>query len=321
MTGAAGFIGSWAAQALLARGDEVIGLDNFNDFYDPAIKEANVAAVMASTTSGRFQLVRADFSEKDENIEAIFEDPSSKPDVVCHLGAWAGVRPSIQHPQRYVKANILGTTKLLDLAVKYDVKAFVFASSSSVYGARKEVPFRETDSVDDPVSPYAATKKAGELIGYTYHHLHQLGFVGLRFFTVYGPRQRPEMAIHLFADKIRKGEEIILFGDGSSSRDYTYIHDIVAGVIASIDYSMRGPCYEIINLGGSETTTLSELVQVLESALGEKALVKHIGDQPGDVPRTFADVSKAKTLLNYQPKIDVKEGVARFIQWLDKNQA
>lgn len=321
MTGAAGFIGSWAAQALLARGDEVIGLDNFNDFYDPAIKEANVAAVMASTTSGRFQMLRADFSEEDETIETIFSKPSTKPDVVCHLGAWAGVRPSIQHPQRYIQANILGTTKLIDLTVKYDVKAFVFASSSSVYGARKEVPFRETDSVDDPVSPYAATKKAGELIGYTYHHLYQLGFVGLRFFTVYGPRQRPEMAIHLFADKIRKGEEIILFGDGSSSRDYTYIDDIVAGVIASIDYSMRGPCYEIINLGGSETTTLSELVQVLESALGAKALVKHIGDQPGDVPRTFADVSKAKTLLNYQPKIDVKEGVARFIQWLDKTQA
>jgi UDP-glucuronate 4-epimerase len=318
VTGAAGFIGSWVAQRLLARGDEVIGLDNFNHFYDPCIKHANVRAIESSEGGDRFRMISADISTEDPSLEEIFTDPSTKPDVVCHLAAWAGVRPSIAHPQRYIKANILGLTRLLDLAVAHQVKPFVFASSSSVYGARKEVPFRETDAVDDPVSPYAATKKAGELIGYTYHHLYQLGFIGLRFFTVYGPRQRPEMAIHLFADKIGREEAITLFGDGSSSRDYTYIDDIVDGVVASVDLSLKGPCYEIINLGGSETTSLSELVQIIETAVGKKAIIERLPDQPGDVPRTFADVSKAREKLNYQPKVDVKEGIDRFVDWLNK---
>ena len=320
MTGAAGFIGSWVTQRLLARGDEVIGLDNFNDFYDPKIKEGNVAAIKSGPGADRFHMVRADIAEDDDTMAALFSDPAHKPDVICHLAAWAGVRPSIATPQKYIQANILGTTKLLDLAVAHAIKPFVFASSSSVYGARKEVPFRETDPVDDPVSPYAATKKAGELIGYTYHHLYQLGFVGLRFFTVYGPRQRPEMAIHLFADKIKKGEAITLFGDGSSSRDYTYIDDIVDGVLASIDLAAKGPCYEIINLGGSETTTLAQLVQVIESALDKQAKIERLPDQPGDVPRTFADVSKAFEKLNYKPQISVEEGVKRFVAWLENQK-
>ena len=316
VTGAAGFIGSWVSQKLLARGDEVIGVDNFNSFYDPAVKEQNVREVLDSDQDGRFRLVRADIVHDDSAMKSLFSDPESKPDVICHLAAWAGVRPSIAQPQTYINENILGTTKLLDLAVAHDIKPFVFASSSSVYGARKEVPFRETDSVDDPVSPYAATKKAGELIGYTYHHLYQLGFVGLRFFTVYGPRQRPEMAIHLFADKIRRNEPITMFGNGSSSRDYTYIDDIVDGVVASVDHACKGTCYDIINLGGSETTTLKELIQTIESALGTKAQIEQAPDQPGDVPRTFADVSRAHALLGYSPKITVEEGVKRFVEWL-----
>ena len=316
VTGAAGFIGSWVSQKLLVRGDHVIGIDNFNSFYDPAVKERNVSEVMDSDHHNRFRLIRADIVYDDDALAEMFSNPDSRPDVICHLAAWAGVRPSIAKPQTYINENILGTTKLLDLAVAHEVKPFVFASSSSVYGARKEVPFRETDSVDDPVSPYAATKKAGELIGYTYHHLYQLGFVGLRFFTVYGPRQRPEMAIHLFADKILRNEPITMFGDGSSSRDYTYIDDIVDGVVASIDYACKGSCYEIINLGGSETTTLKSLIETIESMLETKAIIQQAPDQPGDVPRTFADVSRAHSLLGYQPKVPVEEGIRRFVEWL-----
>ena len=316
VTGAAGFIGSWVSQKLLARGDEVIGLDNFNSFYDPAVKEQNIHEVLDSDRNGQFRLVRADLVYDNDALEAIFTNPDSRPDVICHLAAWAGVRPSIERPQTYINENILGTTKLLDLAVAHDIKPFVFASSSSVYGARKAVPFRETDAVDDPVSPYAATKKAGELIGYTYHHLYNLGFVALRFFTVYGPRQRPEMAIHLFADKIRRNEPITMFGDGTSSRDYTYIDDIVDGVVAAVDYARKGTCYEIINLGGSETTTLKTLIETIEKALKTKAQINQAPDQPGDVPRTFADVSRAHSLLGYSPQVTVEEGIKRFVEWL-----
>lgn len=317
LTGAAGFIGSSVAEVLLARGNEVIGVDNFNDFYDPSIKEANVREVeaAASKSDGSFRLVRADLVD-GAALDALFSDEKTRPDVVVHLAAWAGVRPSIAKPMVYQRNNLEGTVRLLELARQHDVKPFVFASSSSVYGARDTVPFSEEDRVDDPISPYAATKKAGELLGYTYSHLFGLNFIGLRFFTVYGPRQRPEMAIHLFAQRILDGVTIRMHGDGSSSRDYTYIDDIVEGVIASIDRATTVDGYRIYNLGGSETTTLAELIAQIEDACGKKAIIDQVPDQPGDVPRTFADVSRAKEELGYNPRTPVAVGIPRFVEWL-----
>ncbi len=320
LTGAAGFIGSSVADALIQRGDTVLGVDNFNEFYDPSIKEANVAEVKKKDRAGRFQLVRADLVTEAPIIEALFQDPETRPDVVCHLAAWAGVRPSIQKPLVYQSNNVEGTNRLLELSRRFEVRPFVFASSSSVYGARKQVPFREDDRVDDPISPYAATKKAGELLGYTYHHLFGTHFIGLRFFTVYGPRQRPEMAIHLFADRILDGRPIKLFGDGSSSRDYTYIDDCVSGVVASIDRSTTTSGYRIYNLGKSETTTLDELVRTIEEAADKTAIIEREDDQPGDVPRTFADVSRARAELGYDPKTPVTVGIPKFVDWLKKRR-
>lgn len=322
LTGAAGFIGSWVSEALVRRGDHVVGVDNLNDFYDPAIKESNLRAVAdtAAAASGRFDPIRADIVHDVQRLRSLFEDPATRPDVVCHLAAWAGVRPSIQRPLIYQSVNLEGTLRLLELAREFSVRPFVFASSSSVYGARKEVPFRETDPVDDPISPYAATKKAGELLGYTWHHLHGLHFIGLRFFTVYGPRQRPEMAIHKFGARILDDQPIPVYGDGSSSRDYTYIEDIVEGVVASIDRATSTPGYRIYNLGGSETTTLAELVEHLERALGRKAQIERLPDQPGDVPRTFADISRAEAELGYAPRTPVSEGIDRFAEWLKEQR-
>jgi UDP-glucuronate 4-epimerase len=313
LTGAAGFIGSSVADALLRRGDEVVGVDNFNRFYDPAIKEANVQEVVARAPDPRrFRLVRADLVH-DAALEALFAE---HPDVVCHLAAWAGVRPSIEQPMIYQETNVEGTLRLLELARRHQISAFVFASSSSVYGARQQVPFSEEDRVDDPISPYAATKKAGELLGYTYHHLFGTRFLGLRFFTVYGPRQRPEMAIHAFARQIFDGQPVVINGDGSSCRDYTYIDDCVAGVVAAIDRAHRQPGYRIYNLGCSDTTTLLELVDHLERAIGKKAVLGHRPDQPGDVPRTFADIARARSELGYAPTTPVREGIPKFIAWL-----
>lgn len=323
VTGAAGFIGSSVAEALLRRGDDVVGVDNFNDFYDPVIKRANasdVQAVAAERAIGDFRLVTADLVTDDDAIQALFDDPSSRPDVILHLAAWAGVRPSIKKPLVYTANNVEATTKLLEQARAAGVDRFVFASSSSVYGARKTVPFREDDRVDDPISPYAATKKAGELIGYTYHHLHGISFSGLRFFTVYGPRQRPEMAIHLFAQRILDGEQIRMHGDGSSSRDYTYIDDIVAGVLGAIDRCATHQEYRIYNLGGSETTTLRSLIEQIEGACGRKANIEQVGDQPGDVPRTFADITRAREELGYDPRTPVAEGIPKFVAWLKRRR-
>ena len=322
VTGAAGFIGSSVAEALVRRGDDVVGVDNFNAFYDPAIKEANARDVQEAAVNhpGRFRLVRADLVSDDSTIAGLFDAPDTRPDVVLHLAAWAGVRPSIRQPLVYTANNVEATTKLLELARSREVRPFVFASSSSVYGARKEVPFREDDRVDDPISPYAATKKAGELIGYTYHHLHKISFSALRFFTVYGPRQRPEMAIHLFAQRILDGEPIRMHGDGSSSRDYTYIDDIVSGVLGAIDRCAAHDEYRIYNLGGSETTTLRSLIEQIEAACGEKAQIDQVGDQPGDVPRTFADIERARTELGYDPKTPVAHGIPRFVEWLKRRR-
>lgn len=318
VTGAAGFIGSSVSDRLLARGDEVIGVDNFNDFYDPRIKQANVREVEAKAPPGRYTLLPLDIVHHADTLERlIFADPARRPDAICHLAAWAGVRPSIERPLIYQSVNLEGTMRLLELARRHDVKPFVFASSSSVYGARTEVPFRETDQVDDPVSPYAATKKAGELLGYTYHHLFGTRFIGLRFFTVYGPRQRPEMAIHLFARKILEGKPVTVYGDGSTSRDYTFIDDCVSGVVASIDRASTQDGYRIYNLGCSATTTLAELVAHLENATGKTAIIDRKPDQPGDVPRTFADVSRAEAELGYAPTTPVSEGIPKFVRWLE----
>lgn len=305
VTGAAGFIGSHTAEHLLRRGDEVVGLDNFNDFYDPTLKRRN-AALLASHPG--FAMVEADLCDEPA-LDALFARGGF--DGVVHLAAWAGVRPSIQRPDIYVDANIRGTTNLLE-RVRRGATRFVFASSSSVYGGRETVPFRETDEVDRPISPYAATKKAGEVLCYTWHHLYGLPVSALRFFTVYGPRQRPEMAIHRFATLLSRGEPVPMFGDGQSARDYTYVDDIVQGTVAALD---RCEGYEVYNLGESQTTRLDTLIQTLADALGVEARIKVLPEQPGDVPITFADISKARARLGYAPSVDIREGVQRFVTW------
>ncbi len=309
LTGAAGFIGSHTAAALLDRGDEVVGLDNFNAFYDPALKRRNAAALSAREG---FSLVEGDLCD-----EPLVADLFARHrfDGVVHLAAWAGVRPSIQRPGLYVDVNVRGTTNVLEGCRRGGVGRLVFASSSSVYGGRETVPFRETDPVDRPISPYAATKKAGEVLCYTYHHLHGLHVSALRFFTVYGPRQRPEMAIHKFATMMSRGEAIPVYGDGGSARDYTYVDDIVQGTVAALD---RCEGYEIYNLGESRTTRLDDLVDKLARALGYEAKVRREPDQPGDVPITFADVTKARERLGYDPHTLIDEGLARFAEWFQR---
>lgn len=320
LTGAAGFIGSTVAEALLARGDDVLGIDNFNEYYDPQIKRRNAAEVAQSAegAGAQFEMLEADIVAAADAVRAAAE--RFRPDAICHLAAWAGVRPSIQRPMIYQSVNVEGTMRLLEMAKDLGIRPFVFASSSSVYGARKSVPFREDDRVDDPISPYAATKKAGELIGYTYSHLFELNFVGLRFFTVYGPRQRPEMAIHAFCRRIMDGAPITVNGDGTSSRDYTYIDDCVAGVVASIDRATTTSGYRIYNLGNSQTTTLSALIEKIEAAVGRPAIIERRGDQPGDVPRTFADIGRAQAELGYAPETPVDDGIAKFVAWMRAQQ-
>ena len=311
VTGAAGFIGSHLTERLLANQDAVICLDNFNDFYDPQIKRENIIDFMDNS---RFHLIEGDI--RDSNlVEKIFRDYS--PDAVVHLAAMAGVRPSIEDPLLYNDVNVNGTCVLLEAARKYPVSNFIFGSSSSVYGARDTVPFSEKEEVSRPISPYAATKVAGEILCYTYHHLYNIPVTCLRFFTVYGPRQRPEMAIHMFARLIRDEEMVPIFGDGSSRRDYTYIDDIIDGVLRSLE---RPFGYEIINLGESQTVALMELVTLLEKGLGKKAKLEMLPDQPGDVPVTFADVSHARKLLDYEPSISIEKGIEKFIEWFVEGQ-
>ncbi|MBL8603584.1 MAG: GDP-mannose 4,6-dehydratase [Myxococcales bacterium] len=308
VTGAAGFIGSHTVEALLARGDAVLGLDNFNAFYDPALKRRNVASLIKDS---RFSLIEGDITDP-RALDAAFAEPL---DAVIHLAAWAGVRPSIDRPDIYVDVNVRGTLDLLERMRRARIDRFVFASSSSVYGGRETVPFVETDPVDRPISPYAATKKAGEVLSYTYHHLHGLNVSALRFFTVYGPRQRPEMAIHKFATQMVRGEPIALYGDGSTARDYTFIDDIVQGVLASLD---RCVGYEIYNLGEAETTRLDALIAKLGQALGVAPKLYHAPLQPGDVPITFADIGKARAKLGYAPSTKIDAGLARFAAWFHR---
>ena len=312
LTGGAGFIGSHLAERLLAGGDEVICLDSFDDFYDPAIKQRNIERALAHP---KYTLVTGDILDR-ELLEHVFERHGGI-GCVAHLAAYAGVRPSIERPESYQRVNIEGTLNLLERARIHEVPRFVFASSSSVYGGRTDVPFRETDDVTRPVSPYAATKVAGETLCHAYHHLFGLAVHVLRFFTVYGPRQRPEMAIHLFASRMLRGRPLRLFGDGKSRRDYTYIDDVVAGVAASIE---RCAGFEVLNLGNSSSTALDELAALLGRRLGLEPVIELEPEQPGDVPLTFADISRAERILGYRPRVDIADGIDRFCAWLEEKR-
>ncbi|MEZ5977130.1 MAG: GDP-mannose 4,6-dehydratase [Planctomycetota bacterium] len=303
VTGGAGFIGSWVCQALLARGDEVVVLDNFNDFYDPAIKRGNAAVLEGA------EVVEGDIRDA-ELLGRLFADPTLE--GVIHLAAMAGVRPSLENPLLYEDVNVRGTLQILErLKVRPDLR-FVFASSSSVYGANERAPFSETDDIHKPISPYAATKRAGELHCFTYHHLYGIPTSCLRFFTVYGPRQRPEMAIHKFVRAVHEGRPIPFFGDGTTRRDYTYVDDIVDGVVRAYD---RCEGYEIYNLGESQTIELRELVAEIGRACGREPVIDRKPMQPGDVLVTYADVTKAREKLGYRPSTDVRTGLERFVEW------
>ena len=310
ITGAAGFIGSHAAERLLADGYRIVGVDNFSDFYDRSWKETNLRSVSARF-SDNVDVAELDITDGPA-IDKLIADV--KPAAILHLAAMAGVRPSIEKPAYYARVNVEGTTHLLEAARKYDVGRFVFASSSSVYGNLKRVPFREEDSVAEPVSPYAATKRAGELICYTFHHLYQLPVACLRFFTVYGPRQRPDLAIHKFTRLIDRGESLPFFGDGSTSRDYTFVEDTVSGIVESL-HRIPQYGYRVYNLGGSSPVSLSELVSGIENAVGKPAKLDRQPQQPGDVNRTYADISLAGSELGYKPRVGLEEGLRRFVAW------
>ncbi len=306
VTGAAGFIGSHLSERLLSEGHTVVGVDNFDDFYDPWIKRGNIRSC---SRSSEFQLVEADIRNSDAMESAV----GPGVEVIVHLAAKAGVRPSIAEPLVYSDVNINGTMVLLELAKRHAINKFVFASSSSVYGNNKKVPFSEEDNVDFPISPYAATKKACELICHTYHHLYGTSITCLRFFTVYGPRQRPDLAIHKFARLIERGEPIPVYGDGSMMRDFTYIDDIIDGTVAAIQ-NCSG--FNVYNLGESEPITVNDLIAEIENALGKKAVREHLPLQPGDVERTYADVARAAKDLAYHPRTDIRMGLANFVRWL-----
>lgn len=306
VTGGAGFIGSHLCQKLINIGFKVICIDNFDDFYNPHLKEDNISEIIDNPG---FRLYSSDICNQDQ-MEEVFS--KNQIEMVIHLAARAGVRPSIKNPFIYGKVNVLGTINLLECCKKYNIDKFIFASSSSVYGGNKKIPFSEDDSVDCPISPYAATKKAGELVCYTYYSLYKISVFCFRFFTVYGPRQRPEMAIHKFTRRILKGEQIEIYGDGSSSRDYTYIDDVISGVVNSLD---RIEGFEVINLGNSKTVKLMDLIRLIEAVTDKKASLKFSDRQPGDVFITHADIRKARKMLKYLPDTNIKEGLIRFVKW------
>ncbi len=305
VTGGAGFIGSHLCEALIARGDAVTVLDSFDAFYDPAIKRAHLAPL-----AHRLALIEGDICEPRDVARAF----TTKPEIVIHLAARAGVRPSIAEPALYSHVNVTGTAAMLEASRKSGVARFVFGSSSSVYGARSQAPFSEDDRIDRPVSPYAATKVAGELLCATYRSLYPMEIVALRFFTVYGPRQRPDLAIAKFSKLLRAGQALPFFGDWSTARDYTFVEDIVRGVIAAADRAW--PTFEAVNLGGAHPVTLAELVRALEGSLGVQAKLDRQPAQPGDVPLTAADTSKAKALLGWEPRVSLAEGLRRYAAWL-----
>lgn len=307
VTGAAGFIGSYVAKALLARGDVVVGVDDFNDYYDVALKEKRVAPLRENAN---FTLYRGDIRDHDA-MKKVFAKRSI--DTICHLAARAGVRPSVQYPKLYVETNILGTENILECAREFTIPHVVFASSASVYGNSSAVPYKESDPVDHPISPYAATKKACELLAYTYHHLYGLRCIGLRFFTAYGPAGRPDMAYFLFADALRSGKPIQVFNKGKLRRDFTYIDDIVDGVVRALDADHLG--YDIINLGNSKPVELGYFIKCLEKEMGVTGEKIMCDMQPGDVLQTYADVTKAKELLLWEPHTSIEDGLHRFVEW------
>jgi UDP-glucuronate 4-epimerase len=312
VTGGAGFIGSNVIRELLKdKAIKVTCLDNFDAFYSREIKLLNIAGF---DKHPGFFLLHADLNDSPEQL---FQSIPGPVDVIIHLAAKAGVRPSIADPLLYQQINVLGTQKLLDFAVQKKVKKFVFASSSSVYGVNEKLPWKEEEKLL-PISPYAMTKLSGEMAGHVYHKLYQLPFIALRFFTVYGPSQRPDLAIHQFTKSIINNQPINMFGDGSTSRDYTYINDIVQGVLAAVHYHQTG--FEIINLGNNYTVSLKDLITAIEEVTGKKAVIHQKPEQPGDVPRTFADISKAQRLLHYQPETQIKEGINNFYKWLMQHQ-
>ena len=313
ITGGAGFIGSSLADNLLEDDNKVIVIDNFCDFYNPSIKENNIKNALLNQN---YKLYRGDIRDKDI-LNKIFSENNI--DVVVHLAAMAGVRPSIENPILYQDVNCMGTQNILEIMKKYKVNKLVMASSSSVYGNTKEVPFREDMIVDYAISPYAATKKANEVMTYVYHKLENFNVIMLRFFTVFGPRQRPDLAINKFTRLMLNNEEIPMFGDGSTSRDYTYIDDIIDGIKRSTNYVMNNSdVYEIINLGNSSPITLKEMIKIIGEVVGKKPKIKELPMQPGDVDKTFADISKAKELLGYNPKTTFKEGITNFFEWYKK---
>jgi UDP-glucuronate 4-epimerase len=311
ITGGAGFIGSQVVEKLLNENQwAVYCIDCFDTFYDPHIKRKNIANAL---TNKKFALLEGDIRDV-HFLEKVFE---TEYDIIVHLAARAGVRPSIEHPLLYEDVNVKGTINLLEKAKEHNIKQFVFASSSSVYGVNPRTPWSEDDYVLNPISPYAATKVSGELIGHTYSYLYNIRFIALRFFTVFGPRQRPDLAIHKFFSLISNGKAIPFFGDGSTSRDYTFVQDIAQGVRAAMDYDKS--MYEIINLGNNRTITLLQLLSAIENSVGKKAILNNQPMQPGDVPHTFANIEKANKLLGYQPITSLEEGLEEFKQWFLKN--
>ncbi len=311
VTGAAGFIGSHTSEALLKQGHQVIGLDNLNEYYNPEWKKENLVPLQKYDS---FVFYQQDIRDA-AGVEELFE--LHQVEAIVHLAARAGVRASIENPLIYEETNVRGTLNLLEIARQKKIKQFVFASSSSVYGNQKKVPFSETDPCNQPISPYAATKKATEMLAHTYAHLYDINCIGLRFFTVYGPAGRPDMAPYLFTEAILTGQPIKKFGDGNTRRDYTYIDDIVVGVTAAVSLKRK---FEIINLGNNTPVSLNEFIETLENITGKKMLIEQKELQPGDVEQTYADISKAQELLGFQPRTPFRDGLVKFVQWYQENR-
>ena len=306
VTGGAGFIGSHLCEHLLKMNHQVVCVDNFNSFYDPVIKERNISSVK---NNKEFSLFKADIRNRNE-LSDIFK--KSRPELIIHLAAMPGVRPSIENPFLFFDVNVTGTLVVLETMRSFGINKMIFASSSSVYGNNSKVPFSESDPVENQISPYASSKRACELLCYTYHSLYKFDIFCLRFFTVYGPRQRPDLAIHKFTSRILENKPIQVFGDGNTSRDYTYISDIIEGIYKSV---IRLKGFNIYNLGESRTISLSNMIGILENALGKEAIKEFLPPQPGDVERTFADISKARNELDYDPVFDFKKGIEEFVRW------